>query len=75
MGLVYLAEHKLLGKRFAIKVLHPVLAAIRELAERFVREAKALSQLQSPHTLTVYDFDSTPDGQLYMVSEFIDGIN
>lgn len=43
------------------------------IAGRFEREARLVSQLQSPHTITVHDFGRTDDGVLYMVMEFVAG--
>ena len=45
----------------------------QELARRFKREAKLVSQLRDPHTITMYDYGETDDGLLYMVFEYVDG--
>ena len=61
MGEVWLAQHALLARPAAVKLIRQralwVDAASREmLRERFQREAKATAQLRSPHTVELYDF-------------------
>ncbi|MFZ5442762.1 MAG: serine/threonine-protein kinase [Myxococcota bacterium] len=71
MGVVYEAVQTALGRRVALKVLHPHIAALPEALERFRREAQLLARLEHPHAVRVYDFIPTPPPTLVM--EFIDG--
>ena len=71
-GLVYLAKHEVLKKRFAIKVLPPVCAADPGVLERFRREARAAAALDHPNVVQVYDFREE-DGMSYLVMEYIEG--
>jgi serine/threonine protein kinase len=74
MGVVYLAEHTLLGRRVAIKTI----SANRDSQDqhfrsRFLREAQAVSKLSHPNIATVYDYGETDSGQPYIVMELIEG--
>ncbi len=74
MGRVYEAEHtRLGGKRFAVKVLHQALMRYQQIHLRFQREAEAMSLLDDPHIIGVFDVDHTPDGRPYMVTELLEG--
>ncbi|MFO0881669.1 MAG: serine/threonine-protein kinase [Gemmataceae bacterium] len=71
-GTVYLAEHEIMRRRVAIKVLPTPLAEDRELLERFVREAQAAAALDNPNVVHVYDFRK--EGPLhFIVMEYVDG--
>jgi serine/threonine protein kinase/chemotaxis signal transduction protein len=71
MGAVYRAQHHALGD-VAIKVmLGP--PDNQKLSERFLREAKALRKLQTPHAVLVYDLERSPTGLTYMVMEMVEG--
>lgn len=81
MGEVYKATHRMLARPAAIKLIRPEIMAARngELAEiateRFQREAAAVAQLRSPHTVDLYDFGTTADGVLYFAMELLEGID
>ena len=72
MGIVYLAEHTLVGRRAAIKTIKPEIAAIPAFERRFVLEAKAIAGLDHPSIVKLYDF-AFADGSPYMVMEYLTG--
>ncbi|QQR89065.1 MAG: serine/threonine protein kinase [Myxococcales bacterium] len=73
MGEVYEAEHLLIGKRVAIKCLHPQFARDPRALERFKREARTASMAGNEHIVDVNDLGVLPDGCPYMVMEFLAG--
>ncbi len=77
MGEVWRAQHRMLARQAAIKLirpeaLHPGHADSARI--RFEREAQAIASLYSPHTVTLYDYGVTDDGQFYYVMELLSGI-
>lgn len=73
MGAVYLAEHLVIGKRVAVKVLLGSVAENQTAVARFEREAQAAGRIGSDHILEIFDFGSLPDGARYMVCEYLEG--
>jgi serine/threonine protein kinase len=81
MGEVYKATHRMLARPAAIKLIRPeMLGAVDDEAAklavtRFKREAEAAANLRSKHTVELYDFGVTADGTLYLVMEFLEGMD
>jgi serine/threonine-protein kinase len=73
MGRVYRAEQTNLGRTVAVKIIHPHLVGEENAAARFITEARAASRLNHPHSVGIIDFGKSPDGQLYLVMEFLRG--
>ena len=73
MGAVYLAVQEPVERRVALKVLLPRHGADPVAKARFLREAKIVSRLSSPHTVTLYDFGEEEHGQLYLAMEYLEG--
>jgi serine/threonine protein kinase len=73
MGLVFLGEHTLLGRRAAIKTLLPTVASSAEIVERFFNEARATSAISDPGVIQVFDFGYHVDGTAYIVMELLEG--
>jgi serine/threonine protein kinase len=75
MSAVYEAVQLRLSQRVAVKVLARELASNQEALARFRREAEITSRLRHPHLVTVMDFGTGPDGQPFLVMEYLDGID
>jgi serine/threonine protein kinase len=73
MGDVYLAEHPVIGRKVALKVIHPQHARNVALVTRFVNEASALSRIGHEHIVGVMDFGRTPAGDFYLIMEYLEG--
>jgi hypothetical protein len=73
MGRVYLAEHVLMKKPVALKVLHPEMTTIPDVVSRFEREAIAAARIDHPNVAQAMDFGRVPGGSLYFVLEYVDG--
>jgi serine/threonine-protein kinase len=79
MGEVWRAEHRLLARHAAVKLVRPEVLGggnedeTRLALRRFDREARATAALSSPHTIQVFDFGTTEDGSFYYVMELLTG--
>ena len=73
MGSVYRVEHLMMKKELALKLLHPELGRLDEVAKRFEREAEAAARLDHPNIIAVTDFGRTADGMLFLVMELLAG--
>jgi serine/threonine-protein kinase len=73
MGVVFLAEHVLLRRRLAIKLLHAELATDRWMVQRFLHEAAASGSLTHPHIVESTDMGFTCEGIPYIVFEYLEG--
>ena len=74
MGIVYVAEDTLLGRRVAIKMLTIKPGQDEHhFRTRFLREARAVSALSHPHIATIHDYGETKRGQPYIVMELVKG--
>lgn len=74
MGAVYLAEHPLIGKKVALKVIHRELSGNREVVQRFFQEARAVNTIGHEHIVEIHDFGQTPEGDHFYIMEYLDGL-
>lgn len=72
MGTVYFGEHMLIGRRAAIKILHPEFAQDSELVERFLTEARAVNDIRHPNVVEITDVGRFQD-RPYIVMELLEG--
>src|SRR5690349_22471309 len=73
MGVVWLAEHTMLGRRAAVKVLHASFSAQPDIVTRFFNEARAATAISDPGIVQIFDFGYHVDGTAYIAMEFLDG--
>ena len=76
MGEVWRAEHRLLARQAAIKLIRPDTSApSREAQERFRREAQSLAGLRSRNTIELFDYGVSDDGTFFYVMELLEGLD
>lgn len=75
MGEVYLAEHEMMKRPCAIKVIRPEKAGDPQVLARFEREVQATAKLSHWNSIDIYDYGRTDDGTFYYVMEFLPGHN
>jgi hypothetical protein len=75
MGDVYLAEHLLMKRPCAIKVIRPEKAGDPKVLARFEREVQATAKLSHWNSIDIFDYGRADDGTFYYVMEFLPGMN
>jgi serine/threonine-protein kinase len=75
MGDVYLAEHRMLKRPCAIKLIHPDRAGDPRILARFEREVRMTAQLSHWNTVEIFDYGRTDDGTFFYVMEYLPGLN
>jgi serine/threonine-protein kinase len=74
MGEIYRAEHRLLKRTCALKVIRPERAADPRSLAQFEHEVRATALLSDPNTMEVYDYGRTEDGTCFYVMEYLQGL-
>ncbi|MGE3806748.1 MAG: protein kinase, partial [Gemmataceae bacterium] len=75
MGEVYLAEHKLLKRPCALKLIRTESAGHARVLDRFEREVQATAALTHPNVVEIYDYGHADDGTFYYVMDLLRGMN
>jgi serine/threonine-protein kinase len=75
MGEVYLAEHRLLKRPCAVKLIRPESTGDRIALARFEREVRAAARLSHPNLVEIYDYGHAEDGTFYYVMEYLRGLS
>jgi serine/threonine protein kinase len=73
MGMVFLAEHPVIGSKVALKAIHPHFARSAEIVSRFITEARAVNQIGHDHIVNITDFGNTAAGDFYFFMEYLQG--
>src|SRR5215471_9629475 len=75
MGTVYQAQHALIDKKVALKVLSPELARRADLVARFLQEVRSASRIGHENVVDISDFGQSPEGMVYVAMELLEGQN
>ena len=75
MGEVYLAEHQLLKRPCALKLIRPGEVSDPKALARFEREVRITATLSHPNTVEIFDYGRTEDGTYYYVMEYLPGLS
>jgi serine/threonine-protein kinase len=75
MGEVHLAEHRLLKRPCAVKLVRPERTGDAQALARFEREVQSTARLVHPNIVEIYDYGRTEDGTFYYVMEYLEGLN
>jgi serine/threonine-protein kinase len=75
MGEVYLAEHRMLKRPCAIKLIHPEQAGDPRVLARFEREVRMTARLSHWNTVEIFDYGRTDDGTFFYVMEYLPGLS
>jgi serine/threonine-protein kinase len=75
MGEVYLAEHRLLRRPCAVKIIRPEQALDRKSVVRFEREVQTTATLTHPNTVQIFDYGHAEDGAFYYAMEYLPGLS
>jgi tRNA A-37 threonylcarbamoyl transferase component Bud32 len=75
MAEVYLAEHQLLKRPCAVKLIRPGVVTDPRDMQRFEREVRLTAKLSHPNTVEIYDYGRTEDGTYYYVMEYLKGLS
>jgi tRNA A-37 threonylcarbamoyl transferase component Bud32 len=75
MGTVYFAEHRLLRRPCAVKLIRAEQASDEVALARFEREVQSAAALTHPNTVQIYDYGRSEDGTFYFAMEFLPGIS
>jgi serine/threonine-protein kinase len=75
MGQVFRARRLFMDDFVAVKFMRPEVLANPETRQRFYQEARAAARIKHPHVVTMHDFGETPDGLVYLVMEFLEGLS
>jgi hypothetical protein len=75
MGEVFLAEHRMLKRPCAVKLIRPEQAGDPQVLARFEREVQMTARLSHWNTVEIYDYGRTDDGTFYYVMEYLPGLS